>query len=124
MIHGMAPDIGLQYVSFENSRNGFMVRIPSKSGSRESVQTMKDQFFTTHAPRLYNSLPKTLRVRGDSLEVFKAKLDVFMDLIPDNPILAGYTSNNRSSTGKQSNSILDWMRNSPHLSEWEPVISP
>ena len=121
---GMVPDIGIRIATQEESRLGLTVRVPEKSGSRELVQTLKDQFFTTHGPRLFNSLPKSIRVWGSSLEMFKVKLDMFLMVIPDQPVLAGYQSYNPARNGRNSNSIVDWVRNNPALQLWSPDINP
>ena len=123
IINGLVPDIGVQISSVESSRTGLTVRVPPKSGSKEIVQTLKDQYFTTHGPRLFNSLPKSLRERGSTLDSFKERLDQFLMSVPDRPVLAGYQPNNPGLNGWSSNSIMDWVRNYPSLLDWSPVCS-
>ena len=68
---------------------------------------------------LSNELPKVLREFEGKFELFKALLDTFLDRIPDRPCLNGYYSENKDMFGKESNSIIHWIRNL-RLSEWEP----
>ena len=67
------------------------------------VKTLKENAFTTKAPRLFNALPKHLRDTSTetSLEKFKTELGRFLQTIPDQPKLPHY---NLSAT---SNSIID-----------------
>ena len=120
ILNGVVPDIGLQLATTEESRLGLTVRVPAKSGSRELVQTLKDQFFSAHGPRLFNSIPKELRARGMSFDMFKARLDLWLMTVPDKPVLAGYISYNPAKSGWNSNSIIDWIRNNPGLQDWCP----
>ena len=120
---GMVPDLGVSIQSEENCRIGLTLKIPPKSGSKDIVQTMKDQFFTTSGPRLFNSLPGSLRTRNVTFGVFKARLDLFLESVPDRPVLAGYVTNNYSLNGRQSNSLCDWLRNQPELQKWVPDIT-
>ena len=119
-MNGLAPSLGVEAATLADSRLGFTVKIPAKSGSKESVQSMKDQFFSTHAPRLFNSLPKSIRNGSSSMtkEIFKMNVDLFLENVPDHPILAGYHSGNLSLSSRMSNSILDWVRNNPQLLDW------
>ena len=77
MLNGTVPNLGLQVASEESSRLGLTIRIPPKSGLKDSVQSMKDQFLTTHGPRLFNSLSKCVWDRGHSFETFKKMVDDF-----------------------------------------------
>ena len=120
MLNGTVPNIGIQTATVESSRTGFSVKVPPRSGSKDIVKTLKDQFFTIHGPRLYNSLPRCLRERGGSLESFKCSLDQFLMTVPDCPVLAGYQPNNPGLNGWSSNSIMDWVRNNQTLLDWSP----
>ena len=122
IVNGLVPDLGIQIATEEDSRLGLTIKIPAKSGSRDLVQTMKDQYFTTHGPRLLNSLPKCIRVRGTTMEAFKCLVDSFLMTVPDRPVLAGYQTNNPGVNGWNSNSIVDWIRNNPSLQDWSPDL--
>ena len=57
-----------------------------------------------HGTRLFNSLPKLLRdLSKCDVDVFKSNLDKFFAIIPDEPLLNGYTAMRRT----ESNSVLD-----------------
>ena len=120
MLKGLVPNIGIEVFTEESSRVGLTVKIPPKSGSKDSVQTLKDQFFMTHGPRLFNSLPKCIRNRELSMDSFKVLVDSFLMVVPDCPVLAGYQSNNPGINGRNSNSVVDWVRNNPSLMDWIP----
>ena len=124
-MNGKAPSLGFQTATTADSRLGFTVKIPSKSGSRESVQSMKDQFFTTHAPRLFNSLPRYIRNVSPSVsqEVFKGLVDQFLETVPDQPVLAGYHTVNQAQNGYMSNSVVDWSRRNPSWIDWIPATN-
>ena len=69
--------------------------------------------FQIHGARVFNTLPKSLRnLKKTSTEEFKAKLDKFLETIPDEPKLPGYipTGCNQTSAGP-SNSMIDQSRN-------------
>ena len=68
------------------------------------IKTLKSNSFSMRGPALFNALPKTLRdLEEITLEQFKARLDKFLKLIPDEPHLPQYHS--RAPT----NSIIDWL---------------
>ena len=60
----MAPSLGIQVATEVGSRLGLTLRIPPKSGTKESVQTLKDIFFTTHAQKLFNSTSRDKEGEG------------------------------------------------------------
>ena len=66
------------------------------------AQSLQENATTVFGPRLYNSLPKYLKdIESVKTEKFKCELDMFLDLIPDEPELPNYV------TASGSNSILD-----------------
>ena len=68
------------------------------------VKTLKSNSFAIRGPMLFNSLPPYLRALTNvTLDQFKAKLDQFLQEVPDEPHLPHYYS--RTPT----NSILDWL---------------
>ena len=121
-LHGMAPSLGVQFNSDLGSRSGVTLKIPPKSGSKESVQTLKDRFFTTFGPKLFNSLPDWVRAETESFDKFKCGVDLFLEKVPDKPVLGGYYTPNWSRNGRQSNSIVDWIRNYPDLLDPAPDL--
>ncbi len=89
IIQGLAPNCGLTLDSSMDSRRGRTLSIPPLSGSRTSVQTLRDRTFQSEGPRLYNSLPSELRNLDSSLPIFKAHLDCYLSSIPDQPTNPG-----------------------------------
>ena len=70
--------------------------------NRNPAQHLQENAITVFGPRLYNSLPKYLRdIESVKTENFKFELDIFLELIPDEPKMPNYV------TAAGSNSILD-----------------
>ncbi|KAK3874722.1 hypothetical protein Pcinc_013483 [Petrolisthes cinctipes] len=68
------------------------------------VKTLKSNSFSIRGPALFNSLPRHLRALTNvTLDQFKARLDQFLQDLPDEPHLPHYYS--RAPT----NSIIDWL---------------
>ena len=90
---------------YENSRLGMKVKIPKFSHKAQaSISSCYDHSFAIRGARLWNLLPKTLNSET-TLEKFKVALGSFLDLFPDMPPVAGYTTAN-------TNSLLDYGRES------------
>ena len=64
---------------------------------------MKDRRLLVQGAKLFNILPKDLRIDFDSLTLntFKNRLDVFLSTIPDQPTIPGH------SRVAETNSIID-----------------
>ena len=70
--------------------------------NRNPAQSFQENAMTVFRPRLYNSLPKYLRViESVKTEKFKFELDKFLELIPDEPKIPNYV------TASGDNSIRD-----------------
>ena len=70
--------------------------------NRNPAQSLQENAITVFRPRLYNSLPKYLRdIESVKTERFKFELDMFLELIPDQPKMPNYV------TASGSNSSLD-----------------
>ena len=92
-----------------SSRNGTIAVIPPLAKlSSSSNQTLYDQSFAVQGPKLWNKMPSTVRA-AQSFEAFKISLSNFLDLIPDNPPVSGYSCS-------WTNSLVDY---SP--SRWSDV---
>ena len=96
----LAPnDVNLQF--HEHQRLGTQCkRLPLKS-KIASVKTLRDNFFSHLAPKLYNLVPKIIK-SAKNINSFKRKLDIFLMKIPDSPPISGYIRQN-------SNSITEWV---------------
>ena len=97
--HSLAPN-DILFSFRENARLGPVADIPKLISSRQHVNTLRDNSFSCLGPRLFNLLPKKLKLL-DSLPEFKNQLDKFLKSFPDTPPTPGYVAVN-------SNSLLDW----------------
>ena len=86
---------------FNNVRRGKLCAIPPVNYNAPMyIQTIKENSFMIHGPRLFNAIPKDLREYTGEPEGFKSKLDTFLATVPDKPALPHYA---QSATG---NSLL------------------
>ena len=84
-------------------RRGRLCKIPPLNHSGR-IKTIRDNFLSVKGPRLFNTLPQTIRnIKGTSLSVFKRNLDDFLKRIPDEPSLPGYAQYREA----RSNSMVD-----------------
>lgn len=108
IIEGQVPNVcdpssgGLRTKS--HIRRGRYCVLPTiSSQAPQSIQSLRHASFAVHAPRLFNSLPATLRnMTRCSLDAFKRKLDRFLTTVPDEPQMTGYTAMRRA----DSNSVI------------------
>ena len=93
------------------SRRGREIKIPQLKG-KQAVRTMREQSFQVNGPRLFNCIPKRIRnMTKVSVEKFKEHLDKFLEMVPDEPNVAGLTpATCNQHTAAPSNSILDQVR--------------
>ena len=95
-----------------------MIVTDRPTGKVRSIRTLKEKSLQIEGPRIFNSLPKVIRNMNGSLTEFKTVLDMFLALIPDCPVIKGYTTHNYDNNCRQSNSISDWIR-SMKLYDWD-----
>ena len=110
-LEGKVPACGVTAAA-ANARLGRRAAVPGlRPGGRRAVQTLREQSFQTHGPRLFNSLPRKVRdITGDQ-DLFKWELDQYLAGIPDQPRMGGLVPWAVDQvTGKQSNSLLAWSR--------------
>ena len=78
------------------------------------IQTLRENSFQVHAPKLFNSLPKQVRNKSKcSVDDFKAVLDDFLASVPDEPNVSGteYTPGACDLySARPSNSVIDQIR--------------
>ena len=85
----------------ENSRLGNRVVIPALiTKAPKAAVTLHDNSFPVKGGKLWNMLPKSLN-QCKELDTFKCLLGKYLDNIPDQPPVRGYSTTNR-------NSIIDW----------------
>ena len=96
---GDAPnDLMIQF--HINDRTGPKCVIPNINARSHKTNTLRYNFFASMGPRLFNSVPKTVR-DCSSPDTFKNTLDDYIMSLPDTPPTPGYVAAN-------NNSILDW----------------
>ena len=106
ILEGLVPNCGLEQTLSE--RRGREVLIPELKGSQR-VKSLRENTLQVNGAKIFNSLPKSLRnLSRIPLEDFKMQLDKFLETLPDEPILPGYTpATCNQITAKPSNSIID-----------------
>ena len=106
IMEGLTPNCGVTW-SQMTERNGRLCKIPPLKGTR-SVPTLRNQSFQVSGPRLFNSMPKTLRnMTNCSLEEFKESLDTFLKNVPDEPKSESLTPRATNHiSGRQTNSLI------------------
>ena len=98
ILRGIVPNIGINIRRKERERNGIMIESNKKLHSNQHD-------FLTVGPKIFNKLPTELRSLYDSMEVFKIKLDQFLEVIPDRPRI-GYQTKMHSNS--LHNAINEW----------------
>ena len=105
ILEKIVPNFNDGIVSRDNPRIGRTCFIPAVKNSR--FQSIRYASFKIHGPRLFNSMPKSIRnLSGCSKDFFKKKLDRFLSTVPDEPLIRGYTSQKQAS----SNSLIDMVK--------------
>ena len=84
----------------ENARRGPCAVVPPLSSSNGKAQSLFDNSFSVKGPQLWNIVPRDVKKIG-KLELFKMKLDAWLENFPDRPPVYGYTAQN-------NNSLLEW----------------
>ena len=103
ILEGLSPNQKVPITTHYHQRKGRFVVVPRLLG-RGRASTLRENGFSVRGPKLFNVLPQALRnTQGVSLEVFKGRLDIYLQQIPDEPLVPGYESNSVS----RSNSLLD-----------------
>ena len=72
-----------------NPRRGRLAFIPQvKSSAPNSVKNATHSSFRVKGARLFNSIPALIRdINSDSVDTFKASLDAYLSIIPDQPTI-------------------------------------
>ena len=66
--------------------------VPEKKAKLQSIQTMMEASFQVSGPKLFNTLPKSLRdMTKCGPDEFKKELDKFLTFVPDEPKCPGLT---------------------------------
>ena len=76
---------------------------PVNTQAPASIQKLRFSSFPVHGPRLFNTLPASIRNKtGCTVEEFKRGLDKFLGTVPDERQIPGYTAMRRA----ESNSLI------------------
>jgi len=107
MLEGKVPQLG-DLKSYEHLRHGRKCQVPHvKACAPDRIKGIRYSSFVIHAPQLFNSLPPHIRnITNCSTDSFKAKLDEYLQQIPDQPQIPGYTAIRQAET----NSLLHMQR--------------
>ena len=111
ILEGLAPNCGI-FSTSEEARLGRKCTIPRvNTTARQAVQSLKEQTFQVHGPKLFNSLPAHIRnTRNCQRDDFKTKLDKWLEKVPDEPSVRGLTPGGCDAEAKASNSIIHQAR--------------
>ena len=94
IINNLAPNLSNEHMAIytrNSERRGLMCRIPAvNTAAVARVQTLKEDSFIVHGPRLFNAIPRELREFSGTLYTFKVKLDRYLKSVPDKPALPHY----------------------------------
>ena len=100
ILQGLCPN-DINVIFSAPSRLGIQAQVPRISRSSFlRNQSLYDNSFAVIAPRVWNTLPGHLHQLAD-MQNFKNKLTDYLNSIPDNPPVSGYSCVN-------GNSLLDW----------------
>ena len=88
-----------------HTRRGRLCILPAmNSQASHAIKSLRHASFAVYGPRLFNILPDYIRNTTECVtDTFKRKLDKYLQTIPDEPQVSGYTSMRRA----DSNSLLD-----------------
>ena len=86
-------------------RRGRVCIVPTvNSQTLDSVRSLYYTSLDIHGPRLFNSIPATIRNMTDcSVDTFKRCLDKYLGMVPDESHISGFTALRRA----ESNSLFD-----------------
>ena len=107
ILENLAPNPNNKIVSKHSERRGRYVVIPNiKKQCSAKIITIRENSFTIHSAKLFNTLPKMIRNITDvRVETFKHHLDKLLRHIPDEPGIPGYAGRRAGA----SNSIYHQM---------------
>ena len=91
-----------------NERTGIKAKLPERNNKMKAfINNLRENFFTTTGPKLFNCLPKEVRnfqtESQNQILCFKNNLDKYLTHIPDQPNCQSLQSQRQAS----SNSIID-----------------
>ena len=94
IIQNIVPNIQSERYTltpYNTERRGRLLRVPPLNmRSAARIRTLVEGSFSVRAAKLFNCLSPELRNFEGTVEAFKAKLDAFLNLLPDKPQFPGY----------------------------------
>ena len=115
---GMVPNYGIK-MSRDAGRRGCTLEVPPHKGVYMRHRTLREKSLLTEGPRLYNCLPRHLRDHTGTYDSFKAALDNFLQIIPDEPSVGDLLAGGINQLCLPSNSLRDWTRQLK-IDNWTP----
>ena len=101
VIEGHVPNVNNKINSIQHARLGRKCQLPKIPSGK--LGKIGEASLVFNGAQLFNVLPKPLRdMSGVSLDSFKRALDQFLNTVPDEPQIPGYTACRRA----DSNSII------------------
>ena len=100
----IGQNMSSKYAITSNVRYNENMLYDVNSQASGSVRSLYYTSLAIHGPRLFNSIPATIRNMTDcSVDTFKRRLDKYLRMVPDEPHISGYTASRRA----ESNSLFD-----------------
>ena len=103
VLEGLVPNVNMKInlsINF-HARLGRKCQIPNVPNTK--LAKSREASLSINGARLFNIMPKSVRnLTNVNLSTFKRALDRFLNCVPDEPQLPGYTAHRRAS----SNSLL------------------
>ena len=106
ILNNLVPNPGITWKT--NERTGIKANVPERDNkTKAQINNLRENFFTTVGPKIFNSLPKEVRNFNSESQnkvlSFKNNLDKYLSYIPDQPNVPSLQSQRRA----RSNSIID-----------------
>ena len=107
---GRVQNPGLEFKS--TPRGGLKFPIPPLTGKLSRVKSLRETSFLVQGPRLFNSLPRSIREFIGSREAAKTNLKYWAKDVPDIPVLQGQPNplSPRDLLQRPSNSLQFWSK--------------
>ena len=106
ILEEQVPNLSAPISASWHIRRGRLCNVPHVSRSPPAaIQSIRENSFAVRGPKLFNSLPSSLRnLTNCTVDTFKHALDRHLAIIPDQPPVPGLTQFRLI----ESNSITDW----------------
>ena len=111
ILEGLVPNINDKVKATQSNRRGRHCSIPSINNTGK-LDTIYRSSVAVHGAKLFNAMPRHIRdATSIPIEKFKKLLDSHLALVPDQPLLPGYTSRKQAI----SNSLLHMSQKTPSV---------